>query len=455
MTKKQHLSTLVLVLFITGSIDSIRNLPSMALFGSHVLFFYAIAAIGFLLPTALVTAELSLRSPQHTGIFGWCRQHLGARSGLLAIWLQWINTMIWYPSILAFLADTLAYLIDPTLASHRGFIVTITLTVYWALTLINCRGVKTSAEFAALCAVFGMLVPMLCLIVLAGIWLYHGEPVAITLHWNTLLPHHWHDLSWPSLTATVTACLGMELVAVYTSAMKKPRQTLPKALVYSCQLIAITTVLGALAIALIIPTQKLSLIAGTLQTFTIICEQMHLAWLLPYLMIAIFIGTTGSMMNWMLSPAEGLRQASQAGLLPAFLQQNNRHGAPQRVLILQAILVSAVSSLFIWMPNLDTAYWLLTALSTELYLCMYVMLFLVALKNLPNHNLQKSLFGNKWMWALCLLGLLTCALCLIAGFIPPENIGFEHLPSYPLLFTGGLVAMVLPVVFLARIQQES
>lgn len=41
------LSLFVLVMLITGSVDSIRNLPVVALFGSQLIFFYIFSAIVF------------------------------------------------------------------------------------------------------------------------------------------------------------------------------------------------------------------------------------------------------------------------------------------------------------------------------------------------------------------------------------------------------------------------
>ncbi len=46
----EKISTFALVLLITGAIDSIRNLPTTALFGSSLIFFFILSAIVFLIP---------------------------------------------------------------------------------------------------------------------------------------------------------------------------------------------------------------------------------------------------------------------------------------------------------------------------------------------------------------------------------------------------------------------
>ena len=47
-----------LAMITAVSVDSVRNLPATALFGSSLIFFFILGAIFFLLPCALVSAEL-------------------------------------------------------------------------------------------------------------------------------------------------------------------------------------------------------------------------------------------------------------------------------------------------------------------------------------------------------------------------------------------------------------
>lgn len=102
-----------------GSVDSIRNLPATALFGSQLIFYFSRRVV-FLIPTALVSAELASGWAKQGGIYIWVKQAFG-KIGFLAIWLQWIENVIWYPTILSFVAGTIGYLINPTLTSNPYF----------------------------------------------------------------------------------------------------------------------------------------------------------------------------------------------------------------------------------------------------------------------------------------------------------------------------------------------
>src|SRR5215468_7081533 len=113
MNKK--ISFFALILLIISAVDSNRNLPSSAIFGSPLIFFFLFSAIFFLFPTSLVAAELAAAFPEEGGIYHWIRMAFGANMGMVAVWLQWINSVAWYPTILSFIAGTLAYLFNPAL----------------------------------------------------------------------------------------------------------------------------------------------------------------------------------------------------------------------------------------------------------------------------------------------------------------------------------------------------
>ena len=112
-----------IVMITVGSVDSIRNLPATALLGSHLIFYFILAAIFFFLPTALVSAELASYEREHSGIYAWVKDAFGPCAGFLAIWFQWTENVIWYPTILSFVAGTLAYIIDPSLAQNKWFLI--------------------------------------------------------------------------------------------------------------------------------------------------------------------------------------------------------------------------------------------------------------------------------------------------------------------------------------------
>src|SRR5690606_27340127 len=137
---------LSLVLLIISAVDSNRGLPSTAIFGAPLIFFFIFSAIFFLFPSSLVAAELSAAFPEEGGIYHWVRSAFGENIGMLAVWLQWVNTVVWYPTILSFIAGTLTYLFDPALMENKLYMMSVIAGIFWALTLVNLFGLKVSAH---------------------------------------------------------------------------------------------------------------------------------------------------------------------------------------------------------------------------------------------------------------------------------------------------------------------
>lgn len=448
---RKTISTFALIMLITVAIDNIRNLPTMALFGSSLIFFFIVSAITFLIPAALVSAELSSSWTEESGIYPWTRLAFGENWGFLAIWLQWINTMVWYPTILSFIAATATYLFAPALAQNKAYLVLMILGIFWLLTWLNLKGVHFSARFASWCAVFGMLIPMTLVIILGVIWIATNHPIQIQFNAASLLPHDLHEGSWISLTAIMTAFLGMELASVHVNEVKNPQKMFPKALFISVMIILITSIAGSLAIAFVIPAKQISLVSGIIQEFDILFGAFGIHWILPLMVVMIIAGCLGGMINWIISPAKGLLQAAQHGFLPSFFRKENKHGVASNLLITQAILVTLICSAFLLVPSVNGSYWLLTDLSTELYMIMYVLMFIAAFVLKTKYADRPRAFtipgGKLGYWITCVLGLIGSVVTLVVGFFPPDNIDVGGRLHYEIVFTSGVIVMIVPVVF--------
>lgn len=447
MAKKIPLFSLVLL--IVAALDSIRNFPSAALFGSSLIFFFLLAALIFLIPIALVSAELTSRFHEEGGVFHWIRHAFGQKVAVLAIWLQWINTMVWYPTILAFIAGTAAYLYDPALAQNKLFLSSIVMLVFWGLTILNLFGIQVSARINSFCSIVGTLVPMAFLILLAGVWCISGQPVAISFGLSDLLPSSDGSNHWVSLIAIMASFLGMELAGVHVRDIENPRRNFPKAIGMSVLILLSTMILGSLSIAVVIPEKEIRLVDGIMQTFSTFFASFGLEWLVPILPIFIIIGSIGLMINWLISPAKGLLQAAELGYLPSYFSRLNRHGVATRILFAQAILVSVICLAIAFLPSINAFYWFLTDLSTELYMIMYVMIFLAALKlGAPSPELNSYRIPRGTRRLTCALGLAGCIVTIIVGYLPPDGIDVGSSTYYFSLIAGGNLLAISPVFLL-------
>jgi amino acid transporter len=302
-----------------------------------------------------------------------------------------------------------------------------------------------------------MVLPMALIIGLGVFWIASGKTSHIEFTATQMLPHFDNSGVWVSLTTIMASYLGIELAVVHARDVKNPQKTFPKALAVSAVLIVATMMLGSLSIAIVLPHDEISLVAGVMQAFSAFFSSYHWGGILPWVTFMIVLGSIGGMVNWIISPVKGLLFAAQDEQLPAALTQKNKNGVPARLLILQAIIVSLVSMVFLLLPSVNSSYWFLTALSTELYMLMYVILFLAAIRLRYSTSETVRPFkvpgGNVGMWITGLFGIAGCGVTLVVGFFPPESIFDSGGVLYDLMFIAGLLGMCVPPFFLIWIKR--
>lgn len=449
MSKNKYALTIFSLTMITvGSVDSIRNLPATALFGSQLISFFMLGALFFLIPTALVSAELSSGWPIEGGIYIWVREALGKKAGFLAIWLQWIENVIWYPTILSFVAGTIGYLINPELVKNPYFLWCIIVASFWGATIVNLSGMRSSAFFANLCALFGLLLPMVLIISLGGIWIMEGNPLHIVLSRDSILPHLGDPSMWVSLTAIIMSYCGIEIATVHANDVENPQRAFPIALIYSVAIILVTLALGSLSIAVVLPQAEINLVAGIMQAFDAFFARYNLGWCIPLVAVMLVLGGLGGVSNWIIAPTKGLLIAAQDGNLPPFFQKVNRHEAPVVMLVGQAIIVTLLSTLFLFMPSVNGSYWLLTALAAQLYMLMYFIMFITAIilrVKYPNHQRSFRIPGGLLgLLLVSIIGIFGVIITFIVSFMPPTGINVGSMWHYEITLASGLVLMCLP-----------
>ena len=451
INRKKTLSVFKLSMINIIAIDSLRNLPTNAANGFLLIAYYLIAVLFFLLPCILITAELATNYPKTGGSYVWVKKAFGEKWALITIWLLWIYNVVWYPTILAFIGASIAYLVNPALAQNKLFMVFIVVSLFSIATIVNCYGMKISSLVSTLSAILGTMIPILFIIGLGFYWVYSQNVLAIVPSAKNFLPHiqSFGDLAF--LVVILFTLMGFEMSSIHAEEVKNPKKDYPKSLFYSSAVIVATTILASLAIAIVIPKSELSLLGGLNQAFLYFLSAYHLKFLMPIITLLIIFGGFGSIAAWVIGPTKALMIAADDGLLPKLLRYNNKKGAPVVILIIQAIIVALLASLFLAFKSLNTSYWILSDLTGQLALLYYVLLFAAAIKLRYNNKYDKrstlayQVPGKNWgMWICGLSGILISMIVFGLGFLPPSNI----LPGSLFLHEAILVIGILVFLFL-------
>jgi len=430
-------------------VASLRSLPAMAVYGLGSVTLYIIPAIFFLIPTALVAAELA--TGWKGGVYVWVREALGNRWGFTAVWLQWIQNVVWYPTQIAFIAAALAFVfLDPSLSSSGLFTAIVILVLYWGSTLITLRGGNLFAKLGSWGGILGTLLPAVLLIVFGFIWLGTGERSQVSLDPSAIIPPFTGIASIVLIVSNVLAYAGMEVNAVHVNQMKDPGRGYPRSVLLASILILLVFILPTLAIAIAVPERELGLTNGIMLAFQEYFDHWGLGWATAVVSALIAAGALASVITWIAGPSKGLLAAAETGLLPPALQKRNKAGVQSGILMLQGTIVTILAAIFVIVPNVSAAFVALIDMAAALYLIMYMLMFASAIILRRKEPNVKRTYRVPAMNLVAGVGFVACLLAFVLAFVPPQ--GFTAFPPAAYPWIVGLVIVLLgapPLVFYA------
>ncbi|AUY54394.1 APC family permease [Streptomyces sp. CB01881] len=369
MAGAPRMSWLTLALMTTSSVASLRAAPTMAVYGLACVFLYLVPAIVFLLPTALVSAELA--SGWEGGVYRWVSEGLSKPLGFLAVWCQFAMTIFYYPSLLAYVAPTIAYVVNPSLASNVPYTAVVIMVLYWS-----------------------------------GVWV---------------------------------------------SSLRNPAKEFPRSMFTASTMVLLIFILPALAISWVVPSSELSLTAGVMQAFDAFFQYFHIGWLTPVIAVALVSASLGGMLTWLAGPSKGLLMISrQEGHLPPFLQRLNKEGVQQNLLVTQGVVTTVIALAYALIPNASSAYWIFSVITTQVYLIVYLLMFVAAIRLRRTQPDHPRGYRAPALVTVCVTGFLASAAAMAIGFVPSSQFGGGSVWAYVAIVGGGLVVLglLIPYLFL-------
>ncbi|WP_345572755.1 APC family permease [Nonomuraea rosea] len=441
------ISWVALAMMTTSSVAGLRPSPTMAVYGLACIFLYLVPALVFLLPTSLVSAELA--SGWEGGVYNWVSLGISKPMGFLAVWCQFAMTIFYYPSLLGYVASTLAYVFNPGLASNGVWTAAVIVVCYWTGVWISARGTKGVAGLASGGLIIGTLVPGILLVVPGVLFLGQGNASAAPMTTGNLLPA-WAGLA--SLVLIVNNFLsysGMEMNAVHVSSLRKPAKEFPRAIFLAMAMVLAIFILPALAISWVVPAEQLSLTAGVMQAFDAVFAEFGSQWLTPIIGIMLVTASLGGMLTWLAGPSKGLLLiARQEGYLPPYLQRLNKHGVQQNILVVQGLVTTLIAMLYAFIPDVSSAYWIFSVITTQVYLIMYLLLFVAAVRLRRSHPDHPRGYRAPMLTGLCGVGFAASLAALLVGFVPPSQFGSGNVTLYIAFVAGGALGLGLLVPYL-------
>ena len=478
MTKPtKNITTTQLALMTAAAVISLRGLPMMAQEELTMFFYIFFATFLFLIPAALVGAELgSAFASKGGGVYTWVKEAFNQRMGFAAIFLQWIQNVVWYPTVLGFAAASIAYMIGkPDLAQNGMFVGLFSIIMYWFATWVTLKGTSTVSKLTSQGFLIGTVLPGIVVIVMAIIWVVDKNPIAlehvpatVSEVVNIDAAHHVHPRLFPHITgmsdiAFLAGILllfaGVEVHAVHAQELQNPQKQFPAAMVLAALISFALFTLGALAVAIVTPYDQINLQSGLFTTFQQLFDHYHVGWLSNVMGLLVAFGALAGVMSWISGPSRGLLWTAKDGQLPDLLKKTNKNGIQINILIIQGCIVSVLSSLYMIMDDVSVAFFLLSALTIGLYLLMYMMMYASGIKlRYTQPDLPRSYRvpgGNLGMWLIAGIGFLAVLFSFAVTFFPPSQLPVGSPAMYTgLVVIGTVVFFSIPFIISIAMEKK-
>ena len=288
---------------------------------------------------------------------------------------------------------------------------------------------------------------------LAGIGLADGTPSRLLENGDQLIP----DLAKPSnLTFAVSVCLafaGMEMTAAHAREVRSPERNYPlRDLDCSCCHSDRVHPGRPVDLEHALAPGEYELQSGVPEALRTMLARYGLEEWARLAALGMALGVFGSVNAWIVGPSKGLLAAAEDGALPAALCKVNKKNVPTRILLIQGGIVSLICIAFTLQPTVESAYFMISMLAIQMYLIMYFMMFMAALRLRKLHPERSDTFrvpgGTPGLWLTCGIGGLGAIFAIVIGFFPPDQLtesGINPTSFTYFLVVGLAVGLFVPL----------
>jgi amino acid transporter len=433
-----------------AAIIGLRWLPIAAGYGASSIILWILATLLFFMPLSLISTELATTWPEQGGMYVWVKQAFGDRSAFIVSWFYWITNFFYYPALLAFVAVTAAFIINPALAKDKWFVSSVVLGCLWGITLLSLRGIRTSKWLSNIGGLFGIILPGLIIIVLAVLAVFVWKrPIPTDYALANWWPHLGSGSNIAFLSTLMFAMAGIEVTPILAGEVKDPQRTFPRAILISAFLIISLYIIGTVAITFMIAPAKIGTASGIMDALQLVTRELHLPVILMATALMIILGSIGGISVWLVAPIKMLFESTKTGIFPKYFTKLNKYDIPSRALLIQAVIVTIIVFGTSLLPTVNAFYETLVLMAAITYFVPYLFMFITFFqlrKKFPDKVRPYRVPGGKFAtWVIALLGFFSVLLAIVLPFaMPPHDLTTTRAISiYEIELIGGTILFLL------------
>jgi amino acid transporter len=394
-----------MLFFTICALVGLDTLGEVSSYGVATFTWVAILAVVFLLPYALVMAELGSAFPQEGGPYEWMKLSFGRFAAGIGSVLYWVTNPLWVGGTLAFTATAAWSVHIHTIGTRSVGDYAFKIIFIWI-----------SIGVAIVSLRYGKWIPNVGAMVRVGVLAFFSLTVLIyAIEHGVNGPSFRHPFGSPGSSTLVLFLglvplllfnyVGFELQNGAAEEMIDPQKDVPRTVVQSGVVTTLAYAIPIFGIVFVLPTSKITGISGFLdavgQTFTVYGSAGHILTQIMALGFIFALVTSGAV--WMIGSDRIQAVAAYDGAAPGFLGVfNARLGTPVRVNVMSGI-ASTIFMLAAQRLASSNTFLVVLYLATSTTLLSYLLIFPAGIKLRLSHGhvsrpYRLGRVGNGWMW---------------------------------------------------------
>ena len=417
--------------------------------GTSSISLWALAALFFFIPGAMVINELSSRFPEEGGLYVWSKEAFGDFHGFVAGWTYWIYTVFYFPGLLLASASMSAYLFGArgaALSQDRTFLLAISVVLLLVAVILNIIGLNIGKWLQNAGGVATYL-PLLMLAAIAVlVFLKHGSATHFT--WANMMPA-WNLDTVNFWSQIAFAFTGLELVSSMSEEVRDPRRTLPRAVFGAGAMIAFMYIAGTFAILSLVSAADLDPKSGVFQAISLGSDVLKVAFVGILAAVLVTIGNAGGVGSTVAGIARVPFVVGIDRYLPkAFGKIHPKWKTPHISMLVQA----GISGIILFLSQIQTAtvqaaYQLLILAAIILYFIPFLYMFAAVIKlaGRPDRKSNERAVlipgGKIGVWIAASCGFIVVLGSIVLSLFPPGEEPSKVL--FEVKLVGGTVLSIL------------
>ena len=420
----------------------VRWFATAAQYGAASIILWLLAAFLFFVPMSFILAEFSSVFPEKKGgIVDWVKEIYGEETAFYTSWFCLITNIFYYPTILTFAAISIAYIFNPAWADSKLYVSSFVIIFYWLATFLTVKGIKVIAFVAKLTGLLGNLLPILIIIILAGVSVFIlKNPIPTDYSFKHWIP----EFNSNNLLFLVTlsyALAGGEITSAFVTDLENPKKQFPKATLISAGIIALCYILGTVALTLLLSPNEIGAASGIFAVIAKATGNIGMLWIGKIICFLMAVTAIAGLLIWTSGIIKMFTEGNDPKFIPEFLRKENKYNVPANALFVQAAVVTFIVLCTSTMKSVENIYMVLVVMATITQFLIYLIVLMAYWKLklvLQKDGKLKGVFeipGKKT--GAFIAFFIAIFSTIVTLFIPVLSPGNNNILIYELEIIGG------------------